>query len=104
MAMHRNRLRSFVFTIGLLCAAPLSSAGAIGPWLTGNDTGGIIPWSPANQAVALDMAAAHCARFDKYALITSIHPWYGDYIAFACAFDPPAIVVRHRAVVLRVKG
>ena len=100
--MDRTRLRSFIFTIGLFCAAPLSGAGAVGPWLTGNDTGGIIPWSQANQIAALDMAAAHCARFAKYARITSIHPVYGDYIAFACAFDPPAI--RHRAVVLRVRG
>ncbi|HTT47693.1 MAG TPA: hypothetical protein VMG39_06770 [Pseudolabrys sp.] len=65
----------------LLCTGP-------GSGLTGNDTGGIITWSPEHQAVARDWAAAHCARYNKYARITSVHAQYGDYIAFACEFDP----------------
>ena len=63
------------------CAGP-------GPGLTGNDTGGIIPWSPENQAVARDWAADHCAQYRKYARITSVHRQYGDYIAFECRFRP----------------
>jgi hypothetical protein len=104
MAMLRNRMRSFVFMVGLLCVAPISSAGAwSAPWVNGNDTGGIIPWSPTAQVVAFDMASGHCARFGKYARITSIHPVYGDYIAFACTFDPAPVGRRH-TVVLRVRG
>jgi hypothetical protein len=59
------------------------------PVLTGNDTGGIITWSPEHQRHAHELAAAHCALYDKYPRITSVHPWYGDYIAFACNWRPP---------------
>ena len=59
-----------------------SCAGAYG--MTANDTGGIIPWSPAVEPVALAMANDHCGRFGRYAVITSIHPWPGDYIGFVC--------------------
>ncbi|MGE3149212.1 MAG: hypothetical protein AB7K04_09110 [Pseudorhodoplanes sp.] len=73
--------------VKLLSAAALggllaSCAGAYG--MTGNDTGGIIPWSPAVEQSALDMANGHCARYGRYAVITSIHPWPGDYIGFVC--------------------
>jgi hypothetical protein len=53
-----------------------------------NDTGGIIPWSCDNEADAKDIAAAYCARWDKYPRITSVHRQYGDYIAFACLWSP----------------
>jgi hypothetical protein len=73
------------------CAALLVSAaqaGPAGPYvLRGNDTGGIIPYTPAPRSAFLDIAAIHCARYNKLARITSIHRRYGDYVAFACAFD-----------------
>ena len=50
----------------------------------GNDTGGIIPWSPGIDHSARVMAAGHCGSYGKYALITSVRPWYGDYIGFVC--------------------
>jgi hypothetical protein len=50
----------------------------------GNDTGGIIPWRPGADDYALHMAGAHCMRYKKYAVITSVHPWPGDYIGFVC--------------------
>jgi hypothetical protein len=50
----------------------------------GNDTGGIIPWSPGIEETALNTASDHCARYGKYAVITSVHPWPGDYIGFVC--------------------
>ena len=50
----------------------------------GNDTGGIIPWSPGIDHAARQMAAGHCGAYRKYALITSVRPWYGDYIGFVC--------------------
>ena len=64
--------------------------GWVGPNLTGNDTGGIIAWSPEHQAVAREWAADHCARYHKHAHITSMHRRYGDYIGFACQFNPRA--------------
>jgi len=73
-------------------AALLMLAACTGPGsgLTGNDTGGIITWSPEHQQVAREWAADHCARYGKYARITSIHAQYGDYIGFTCQFDPRA--------------
>ena len=82
----------------LLCALPLMLAGCVGPGpgLTGNDTGGIIVWSPQNARVAKDWAAEHCARYGKFARITSVHAQYGDYIAFACQFRPHGLTRRPR--------
>jgi hypothetical protein len=53
-----------------------------------NDTGGIIPWSCENEAEAHLIAAAYCARWDKYHRITSVHRRYGDFIAFNCLWAP----------------
>ncbi|MGB6860641.1 MAG: hypothetical protein WBE32_06900 [Pseudolabrys sp.] len=64
-----------------------SCVGVYGP--KGNDIGGIIPWSPEAEANALNIAQNNCARFNKYALITSIHRMYGDYIAYECWWSPP---------------
>src|SRR5438874_13503173 len=53
----------------------------------GNDTGGIIPWSCENEATAQQVAAAYCARWDKYHRITSVHRRYGDFIGFSCLWS-----------------
>jgi len=71
----------------------LASCGVYGP--KGNDVGGIIPWSPEAEATALDTAQANCGRFNQFAVITSIHRTYGDYISYACQWNPPARVRRH---------
>jgi hypothetical protein len=55
-----------------------------GPGLKGNDTGGIIAWTPGVEDYALAMATDHCARYGKYSVITSVRPWPGDYIGFVC--------------------
>jgi hypothetical protein len=55
-----------------------------GSGVQGNDTGGIIPWQPGADEYALSLAGAHCMRYSKYAVITSVHPWPGDYIGFVC--------------------
>ena len=67
----------------------------------GNDTGGIIPWSCENEALAPRAAAGHCARFNKYARITGVTPQYGAYISFNCLWSPyvdryarPAVATR----------
>lgn len=62
-----------------------------GPGLTGNDTGGIIVWSPENEVVARSWAADHCAHYNKYARMTSIHRQYGNYIGFKCVWSPRAL-------------
>ena len=64
----------------------------------GNDTGGIIPWSPENEQASFAIATAQCARWNKFPLATSIHRVPGDYIAYQCVWDPPRVVaVRHHS-------
>jgi hypothetical protein len=83
--MRRTLLLSVVW-LGALVA----SASAQWPVYEGNDTGGIIPWSCENEAMAPQITAAYCARWDKYPRITSVHRQYGDYIAFNCLWSPHA--------------
>ena len=70
-----------------------SCVGVYGP--KGNDVGGIIPWSPEAELAALGTAQGNCGRFNKYAVITSIHRVYGDYISYACWWRPPNATRRH---------
>jgi len=89
--MNHIRVATLVLVIGWSLTAQAE------PWwgvLIGNDTGGIIPWSPEHRLVAREWAAEHCAEYHKFAHITSIHPWYGDYIAFACDWRP---IYRYRS-------
>jgi hypothetical protein len=58
-----------------------------GPGLTGNDTGGIIQWTPETDRIYREIAAAHCARWNRLAGITSLHRAYGEYIGFRCIYD-----------------
>lgn len=61
--------------------------GGIGPDpIQGNDTGGIIAWRPEIAHVYREIAAEHCARYDKISEITSVHRRYGDYVGFRCHF------------------
>jgi hypothetical protein len=83
----------FVASIVALAAAGPAIAGsgftgAPGPGITGNDTGGIIPYSPNIEGVYRLMAADHCARWGRLSHITSVRRKYGDYIAFVCIDKP----------------
>jgi hypothetical protein len=79
------RIRAFLLaTLGLALA---SCVGVYGP--KGNDTGGIIPWSPENEQNAVAIAQSNCGQYNKYAGITSIHRQYGDYISYLCRWYPP---------------
>jgi hypothetical protein len=81
---------------GILTAALLLAACAVPPF-KGNDTGGIIAWSPEAHQYRHAMAAEHCARYDKLHRITSVHARYGDYIGFACywprGLDPTRVII-----------
>ena len=55
--------------------------------INGNDTGGIIPWSPKLRAYGYRTAAQHhCDGYRKVARITSVVAGYGNYVGFACEF------------------
>ena len=73
--------------IGLLLGVGFVTPGFVGlDGLVGNDTGGIIPWSPDIRHDYRAIAADHCARYNKDARITSVHARYGDYVGFKCFF------------------
>jgi hypothetical protein len=79
---------ALVLTSLAACAgAAFAGVAGPGPGLTGNDTGGIIEWTPQTDQIYRDIAAAHCARWNRFAGITSVHRAYGDYIGFQCIYD-----------------
>lgn len=79
-----------VASAGGPAAAGLPGLGP-GPGITGNDTGGIIPYDPSIDRIYRRLAAAHCARWGRLAHITSVNRHYGEYIAFAC-IDKPWVI------------
>ena len=68
-------------------AGPASPSGPK-PRITGNDTGGIIPYSPSIEDVYEQMAQDYCARWHRLSKVTSVHRVYGDYISFVCIDKP----------------
>ena len=62
----------------------------------GNDTGGIIPWSPENELMAFEIAQAQCGNYHKFAVATSITRGPGNYIAYKCVWDQPGTVIHRR--------
>jgi len=92
--MRRNS--AVLLTIALAVTTYAGAAAAAefdGPsrWITGNDTGGILPYSPQVQGTYPQIAADYCARWHRLAHITSVHPKYGDYISWVC-IDKPWII------------
>ena len=88
----------------LFLAATLTQGAAFGGFtgpgrgITGNDTGGIFPWTPENHLLRREIAADHCARYRKRAHITSVRRGYGHYIGFACRWDRRAYLGRRDGV------
>jgi hypothetical protein len=82
------RLRSLAFAV---LAFGLFSSSANAQWwygISGNQEGGLIPWSPGIERVAVQLATSHCAGYNKVAYITGAIPGYGNYISFTCRFHP----------------
>ena len=80
------KLKAAVLISALFLAAPASAG-----WfdaIKGNDTGGIIPWSPDLLQTLHPTANAHCANYNKIALVTGLPAQPGDYAAFVCVFPP----------------
>jgi hypothetical protein len=79
---------------GAMLSQALANGGEFagpGPGVTGNDTGGIFPYSPAVEGVYNQIAGDHCARWGRLAKVTSIHRKYGDYVSFVC-YDRPGMI------------
>ena len=54
----------------------------------GNDTGGIIAYSLAQQSDARQLAVAHCAYYGKVVKFLAMQAYEGGYISFACRWVP----------------
>jgi hypothetical protein len=80
---------SGVLALGALADAPAAHAGAAGPGpgVTGNDVGGIIQSVPGMGRSYEEIAADHCARYGRFAGISSVRRVYGGYIGFQCVYD-----------------
>lgn len=79
--------------VAALAVALLAPAAHAEIWsvfgINGNDTGGIIPWSPALRDFGYREAAQHhCGGYHKVAHVTSVKARYGDYVGFSCTFPP----------------
>ena len=85
----RKWFAGFLIASVTFLAAPFARAGDHGLGVhRGNDAGGIISWTCEAEAAARVIAADHCARWGKFARITSVHRHYGDFISFNCLWRP----------------
>jgi hypothetical protein len=90
----RKSVRQILIALAVIAAAGLAGNAAAlalgaefagpGPAITGNDTGGIFPYSPGVQPIYHQIAGDYCARRGRFAKITSVHRVYGDYVGFVC--------------------
>ena len=76
-----------------LIALGLSLGPAKADWYTvppikGNDTGGIIAYSLAQQTDARQLAVNHCASYGKVVKFLAVQPTDGGYISFSCRWVP----------------
>ncbi|HTC99759.1 MAG TPA: hypothetical protein VK734_18650 [Bradyrhizobium sp.] len=84
--MRKLLAAGLVAVSGMVVGAP-ARADWIGP-VKGNDTGGIIAYTVAQQSDARQIAVDHCARYGKVAKFLAIDPQPGGYISFACRWVP----------------
>jgi len=77
----------WMLSIAVILSPFVAHAHIVSAGLTGNDTGGIILWTPETDLIYYEIAATHCARWNRFASITSVHRMYGDYIGFQCVVD-----------------
>ncbi len=84
--MRRIVAACLIAMVGMLAGGPAQAFLDWVPPFKGNDTGGIIAWSPQVDLIYHQIADIHCAGYNKVAQITSAHRWFGDYIAFRCHF------------------
>lgn len=75
-----------VAALGLLAAEPARADWV--PAFKGNDTGGIIAYSLAQQADARQLAVDHCAKYGKVVKFLAVQPYDGGYVSFSCRWVP----------------
>jgi len=73
--------------IGAVLACAPAWATSVPPF-QGNDTGGIIAYTLAQQTDARLLAVGHCASYGKVVKFLAIDAQYGGYVSFACRWVP----------------
>ena len=87
-------VRKLVIAAGVVLATSVGALGSggmfggPGPWITGNDTGGIFPYAPNLEGSYEQIAQDYCARWHRLSKVTSVHRVYGDYVSFVCIDKP----------------
>ena len=72
-----------------------------GPGITGNDTGGIFPYSPAVEGTyPADRRTTIARAGAAWRKVTSVHRIYGDYVSFVCYDRPGGFTDPLRALAL----
>jgi hypothetical protein len=82
---------SLALTGGMLAATPAQAYWFdidTVPALKGNDTGGIIAYSLAQQVDARQLAVDHCASYGKVVKFLAVQSNPGGYVSFACRWVP----------------
>jgi len=77
---------SLVAICGMLASAPARADWV--PPIKGNDTGGIIAYSLAQQRDARQIAVDHCAYYGKVVKFLAVQAYEGGYISFSCRWVP----------------
>src|SRR5438132_13494570 len=77
---------SLVAICGMLASAPAQADWV--PPFKGNDTGGIIAYSLAQQGDVRQLAVDHCAYYGKVVKFLAIDAQYGGDVSFACRWVP----------------
>jgi hypothetical protein len=85
-AMRMMWAASLVAVTGMLAVVP-ARADTVPPF-KGNDTGGIIAYSLAQQTDPRALAIEHCAQYGKVVKFLAAERHYGGYISFACRWVP----------------
>lgn len=77
-----------LLALGMMASQPARADLLPVPPFKGNDTGGIIAYSMANQVDARQVAVDHCARYGKVVKFLGVQAYEGGYISFSCRWVP----------------
>lgn len=84
--MRRIVAAGLVAVCGMMASLPAQAYWV--PPFKGNDTGGIIAFSLAQQGDVRQLAVAHCANYGKVVKFLAVQAYEGGYISFACRWVP----------------
>src|SRR5690242_8170649 len=84
--MRKIMAAGLVTICGMLATVPARADWV--PPFKGNDTGGIVAFSLAQQQDARQLAVDHCAYYGKVVKFLAVQAYEGGYISFSCRWVP----------------